>query len=369
MLYIGTQEQIQEYRNSPAVNQSTLKDLQFGLDSFLRKQREPISDEVFIIGSAVDCILTGRDGQFEEEFYVSSMEKKPSETEMKIVEFVFIKSQSNSTGRLGNLQNYLSVIEDAVITHNWQSNWKIETRVNKIANNELCQEYFEDLKLSQGKSVLSLAQYGEVMKVVESLRNNENTKKFFDREYLKNAENLVTLYQIPIYFTFGEMECKALPDIMLITTNDKKEIEEIQLVDLKTTYDTTLNFHYAVSKFRYDIQSAFYLTGIENVSKSFFSKFGLSFTNFTVINPFLFVVESTTIPGTPLIFQVSSKLEHQGIYGIADILYSDRILKKGKKGFNDLLQEYKYYQETEFKEDILLKDRDGIFVLELEGIS
>lgn len=366
MLYIGTRKQIQEYRDSPAINQSTLKDLQYGLDSFLKKQKEEKSDEIFIRGSAVDCILTGTEEDFFNEFYISVLDKKPSETEMNIVEFVF--NRVCHIENFGQLSDYPNVIEEAVETINWQANWKMETRVNKISSNPLCLEYFEDLRQAQGKSVLSLSQYGEVMAVVESLKNNKLTKPFFDRDYLKSAEKIVTLYQVPIYFKYKEKDCKALLDIIVLLIDENNNIKEIQVVDLKTMSGNTLNFLENVLKFRYDIQAAFYLKAIENVDKTFFSDLGYNLMEDTVINPFLFAVESITNPGAPLLYGMTENLFLQGWQGTEDIYLNNRLIKKGKKGFEELLDEYTYYQNNNFTTDILLENRNGLLFLDLDKI-
>lgn len=367
MLYIGSKEQIQEYRDSKAINQSSLKDLQYGLSDFLKKQKEKELTESLIKGSAVDCILTGPVSNFSEEFYISALEKKPSETEMQIVQLVFDKV--SNIENYENLTQYPDIIKEAIEEVNWQPNWKIETRVRKIADNRICQEYFEDLKNSKGKTVISLAQYGEIMTVVESLSKNELSKKFFDRDYLKNEEKLVTLYQIPIYFKYKDQECKALPDMVFININENKEVLSVQIVDLKTMHDDTLNFDRNAYKYRYDIQAAFYLEAYAQAGKSLLEDLGYKYTEDTKLYPFLFLVESFGSPGTPLLYEVSYNFEKQGKFGTEDVThYSGLVLRKGKKGFDSLLNEYTYYVDNQFTEDIMLKDRNGILVLDVDSI-
>jgi len=369
MLKIGTKEQIQAYRESPAINQSTLKNLQFGLASFLKKQDEEGPTASFERGSAVDCILTAPEGAFEEQFYISTLEKKPSETEMLIVSMVFDKIPKEYGIQIEPFPYYDAFIQESIETVGWQSNWKMETRVEKIRSNTACQEYFDDLKNSQDKTILSLAQYGEVMAVVESLRNNERTREFFDREKIQKSENEIWLYQVPIYFEYEGHQCKALPDIVRIKMKED-EVEQVQVIDLKTMSEDTLKFPESVSKYRYEIQAAWYVEALDRVDKSFWKELGVELTRDSQMLPFLFVVESMYSPGRPLIYEVLPSLMEQGRSGSEDSYdcEGNTLLRKGKKGFTTLLEEYAYYQNNDFSEDILLKNKNGWVKIDVNGI-
>jgi len=365
MLYIGTKKQIQEYRDSPAINQSTLKDLQYGLVNFLKKQSEEGPTASFEKGSAVDCLLTAEKGTFEEQFYVSAMEKKPSDTEMAIVQMTFNKLNSNFEKDI-SLEKCSVALQEAIETIGWQPNWKMETRVDKISNNPLCQEYFQDLKNSQGKTVLSQNQFEQVLNTVKSLRENPTTAQYFNREELENNKDIVVLYQVPVYFKHQGQDCKALPDIVIFSLDAEKR-RKIQIIDLKTMSGDTLEFFSSVTSFRYDIQIAFYIEAYRNVDKSFFEKLEIDLTDDTYFFP-SFIVESIDRPGTPLIYQVDSSLIDQGKYGSEDVVYTGRIIKKGKKGYDALISELIYYQNNEFKQDIILNNRNGNLVIGVDGI-
>ena len=368
MLIIGSREQVKEYREHPGINQSTLKNLQNGLAEFLRKEQEAGPVKSFEIGSAVDCLLTAPEGTFEQEFYVSILEKKPSETEMSIVQMVFDQLQTSVYEENIKLSDCTSLIQDAIETVNWQPNWKIETRIQKIAENPSCQEYFEDLKQGQGKTILSSSQYLEVMKVVESLKENPVTGKYFDRETLEKEENLIVLYQVPIYFKYEGHQCKTLPDLMFLTINDKREILNIEILDLKTTSRPTLEFPSAINSFRYDIQAAFYQETVRKVEESFWTSLNVKIAEETKLSDFSFIVESVSSPGNPLIFKVHHSLEEQGEKGIPPTYLDGIKLHNQRKGFIQLLAEYFYYQENGFEEDIILKDKEGILTVDINGI-
>ena len=385
MLIIGTKEQIQKYREHPGMNQSTLKNVQYGLASFLKKQDEEGPVASFERGSAVDTILTGNEGDFKDLYYISALEKKPSDKEMEIVNLVFDNLSGMEEDSLiqFSLDNSMlkGVVQRSIEQIGWQPNWKIETRVEKITGSSLCQEYFEDLKKSIGKTVLSQAQVEQIDAVVDSLRKSETTKKFFDRKALLEAEDMIVLYQVPIYFKIDGIECKALPDIAILfldkvefenedgTKVVQKTLKAVQVLDLKTIGKDNLEFFDSVISYRYDIQAAWYVEAIQRVDKKFWDDLGVIFPKEPIgMLPFAFIVESVTTPGRPLLYFVDEALLLQGKEGTQDIYYQDRLVKKGKRGFLSLMAELKYYQDNEFTEDIILQGKEGNLIIGINGI-
>lgn len=385
MLIIGTKKQIQQYREHPGMNQSTLKNVQYGLSYFLKKQDEEGPIASFERGSAVDTILTGNEGDFKDLYYISALEKKPSDKEMEIVNLVFDSLSGMEEDSLiqFDLDNSMlkGVVQRSIEQIGWQPNWKIETRVEKITGNSLCQEYFEDLKKSIGKTILSQAQVEQIDAVVDSLRKSETTKKFFDRKALLENENMIVLYQVPVYFKIDGIECKALPDIAILFLDNvefenedgtkvvQKTLKAVQVLDLKTIGRDNLEFFESVMSYRYDIQAAWYVEAIQRVDKKFWDDLGVIFPQEAIkILPFVFIVESVTTPGRPLLYFVDETLLLQGKEGTQDIYYQDRLVKKGKRGFLSLMAELKYYQDNEFTEDILLYGKEGNLTIGVNGI-
>ena len=386
MLIIGTKEQIQKYREHPGMNQSTLKNVQYGLASFLKKQDEEGPVASFERGSAVDTILTGNAGDFKDLYYISALEKKPSDKEIEIIELIFNKLSSvyeDSITQFGlDSPMIKGTVQQSIEETGWQPNWKIETRIEKITGNPLCQEYFEDLKKSIGKTILSQAQVEQIDAVVDSLRKSETTKKLFDRKALLENENVIVLYQVPVYFKIDAIECKALPDIAILfldkvesesedgTKIIQKTLKAVQVLDLKTIGKDNLEFFDSVMNYRYDIQAAWYVEAVQRVNEKFWNDLGLVLSKDTPIEimPFGFIVESVSTPGRPLMYFVDEALLLQGKEGTQDIYYQDRLVKKGKRGFLSLMAELKYYQDNEFTEDIILQGKEGILLIGVNGI-
>lgn len=377
-LIITPQSEIDKYFESDALNQSTLKKLLKGFDYFISEQEKKDTGmkPYFIIGSAVDTILTGEEEEFENKFYVSKLDKKPSEIEMKIVDMVF--DSIFLTGDYTKLSDYPDQIQTAVEHFGWQSRWKIETRVNKIIENG--SDYFEDMKLAVGKTIVSKEQYELIESIVTSLRTSARTSKYFDRNQLIRTSEVDVYYQLPIYFEYKGVSCKSLLDILIVLKDEKNKPISIHPIDLKTMSGNTLDFLSNVKKHRYDIQGSWYTEALLN-EKSSFNKNNEFKISKDIIKPFTFIVESSTTPGRPLLFNMSDDLLKIGKYGRAEVgitnvdnlfTYSndeDPVVLKKIKGFDTLIDEYNYYEENGWEEDKLVKEKDGVLELNWDSIN
>lgn len=380
---VTPQQQIDKYFESEDLSQSTLKKLINGFDSFLSNQ-ETESDLYYkekgnlVIGSAVDCILTGEEDAFSKQFYISQIETKPSEVEMSIIQMVFddVVESLNSTQNIMNLDdevlsNCIGSIEMAVNEHNWQSRWKTDTRVNKIV--EVGTEYFEDLKRAYGKQIISESQYQLINDIVESLKMNPNTGKYFDRGLFKNKTNIDVYYQLPIYFNYKYTHCKALLDIVIVHKDENNNIFKVQPIDLKTMYGNTVDFINSVKRFRYDIQASWYTLALDNWITNSTT---LNFAEQVIVEPFMFIVESNSNPGKPLVYKLNSEMLQYGKFGRPELKSTDLpwsasfdvILSKQIKGYEDLIDDYIYYCNNEWGENRVLAERGDILELSWNGI-
>ena len=378
---VTPQSEIDKYFESPALSQSLLKKLLGGIDSFKHNNKDEVElyyteKGHFIIGSAVDTLLTGEEGEFNKQYYVSQIEKKPSEVEMSIIQKAFddiVTANFNSIQEVQEFGNYLIYIQTSIEEHNWQSNWKMETKVNKII--DIGAIYFEDLKASYGKQILTTADKLLIDSIVSSLVNNSRTSKFFDRTALSRAEGVSVYYQLPIYFTYKNIACKALLDMLIVIRNEKGKIISVQPFDLKTMNGNTLKFVTNLKSFRYDIQAAWYLEALTSVDSSF--DFGRNqFESENVLKPFTFIVESNTFPGQPLIFETDEELLYIGKFGKPDLEVKvtpeatvNEILKYGVKGFDELVDTYIYQTENEWREEKIITDNNGVFKIGWNGIK
>lgn len=343
MIIRPSKEEIEEYRNSSAINQSKLKLLLVSVDTF-KEVKEPEmffeEKEHFVIGKGVDDFITMGQDYFDQEYYLSN-NSKPSATVMSIVQQVFQSRSSDDWFE----QDLLSAID----AHAYQPNWKPETKIKKVS--EEGEQYWLELIQSEGKNVLSIEQYTKIQSIVNQLLEHPHTKLIFQEE-----NNVDFYYQLPIYFEEEGLQCKALLDLVIVNHNT----QAITPYDIKTIGDYTKFFDYQCKKRRYDIQAAFYFEAISEWRDRNFPEYDLY--------PFSFIVASTTKQCPPLEFVTDIEFLNVGKYGYEAVtLYNvgEEELETGTivKGFTQLLDEYKWYEENGWDVDKEIFDAAGVFYL------
>lgn len=366
---VASKKEVLEYYNSEALGQSKLKKLLGDINSF--NKEEDSSAEHFVIGSAVDCILTNSKEAFNEEYYISEVEKLPSESVINILKLVHedllqdyaeylevVIDQKNPepvtsfVEFVGDLKDHLSYILDACEKTEWQPRWGAEAKLKNII--EPGTEYFMDLCKAFGKRVISKSQANIIEAIVTSLQTNPRTSGFFNRVFFESLPNITIYYQFPIYFEYRGVECKALLDMVIVERDIEGKILSITGIDLKTMNGNTYYFPSSIRTRRYDIQAAWYTLALH-------SHFAVP-EGSDVIKPFQFVVESTTYQGKPLNFIVDKSLLNIGRFGRralslvdTDMFNGDSmasaIIQQEIKGFEQLLDLYIFHSENGFNEE------------------
>lgn len=372
---ITPQSEIDKYFESDALSQSSLKKLLTGIDSFINNQKEEselfyTEKGHFIIGSAVDMLLTGEKEEFDNHYYISKLIKKPSEVEMSIIQRVLDDVKTNIEEEYQTLDKYPGSIQMSIEEHGWQSNWKMETKINKII--EIGSEYFEDLKKGLGKQILTSEEKKLIDDIVFSLKSNPITSKFFDRVALSRAELVTVYYQLPIYFYYKGIYCKALLDMLIVIRNEKGEITSVQAFDLKTMNGNTLRFLSNLKSFRYDIQAAWYTEALLAEESSFELEGKIKKD---MLRPFTFIVESNSYPGQPLLFEADEDVLNIGKNGRKDLKiklpindYEDIVIKH-VIGFDELVDTYIYQNDNDWKEEEIITKNNGVLKFDWNGIK
>jgi len=371
---VATKEEVQEYYLSEDLGQSKLKGL-LGDVSHFNKEFDS-SAEHFLIGAAVDCLLTSTKEEYDNIYYVSEIENTPSETLITILTIVhgrlledyeeYLKVIDSSSTPLpitpfpeyaGDLATWATYIVDACEFVGWQSRWGADAKVKNIVENT--SEYFKDLCKAFGKKVISKTQSDTIDSIVNSLKSHPRTASFFDRETMSDIPHIEVYYQFPIYFEYRGVKCKALLDIVVVERSQEGEVLSVTPVDLKTMNGNTFHFPNSIRQRRYDIQGAWY-------SLALMDHFALWNTP-EKLKPFQFVVESTSFQGKPLNFIMSESLLNIGRYGKKAVslvdtdLFSEtagqtEILRQEVLGFEQLLDLYIYHSENGFREERVIQE-------------
>lgn len=353
MIYRSTKEQIDAYYAHNAINQSALKELiQSGVEAFIDKYQMIVSTSElyyeekahFIIGNAVDCRITQGIDEFNRQYHISSLIKKPGEKAMSIVKSIYDKLAITPEVRL-DLTLADQIIE-ACIEHKYYEKWKPETRVNSIIKEGT--EYFEDLKKAVGKQILSDIESQTTINVYNSLTNHPHTANLF-----KDGDDIDIVYQFPVFFTINGVECKGLIDKIIINHTTKK----IMPCDIKTMGDYITNFRRKVKSLRYDIQGSFYSYGVSQNLTQLATLINKHLIGYTISN-FAFIAESTIKQGCPLVFVLTKKLLEQGKIGDSTAEGSLRF------GWQYGINLYKAWSELEFKVEKAVEKTNGVVFID-----
>ena len=358
---------VEDYYTNPAISQSQLK-LLLGPDpSIFNTIQEPDlyfeEKKHFLIGDGVDMQLTRPIEEFNQKFHISNLQNKPSDTIKSIINQVFdlVKEEVGPNAEKGILSDHVTKIIDCCNTHNYQPNWKTETRVAKVVE---AWEYWEDLEQAEGKVVLSQEENDLISQIVMSIRTNPTTSKYFE-----TSKDVEILDQLAIYFSYCGIDCKALLDRVIVDHKNKT----IQPIDFKTMGDQTIYFPKSLRQRRYDIQAAFYTEALYY----FKERDEPNWKDYKIL-PFKFIVESTVNPGNPLVFNCSSELLDIGKNGRQPYKLYDKPYVSSEyinymkfdeiKGFHQLIEDYKWYMENEFEKSRKIVEAQGEFQLDWNGI-
>lgn len=354
-------------------SQSVLKRMLVGMDIFNgdKSEKELYYEEKghFIIGSGVDTWLTISKGAYKDSHYVSNIPKPTGKT-MSIINRVYdsVILTLGDTTDVVPLNNFNEQILAGCIAEEYHTNWGDTARINAITRDG--EPYFNDLIKSRNKQVLSPDENIIITNIVTSLKENPLTRMFFTRKYQPKKVDIH--YQVPIYFTYRGIPCKALLDMLAIDHINKV----VRIIDLKTTGTYTIFFPSSIRKFRYDIQAAFYTEALKNaISASISGAKGSPFFKKLIgytIAPFTFMVESTKKQGNPLMFRVDDSLLQIGKHGRPDIRLKsmdsdDYIYYRPLYGFEEALRLMIFHTTHGFEKDEDVIMSGGVFNVNWDG--
>lgn len=321
MIHRHSREVINNYYRDEGINQSSLKViLDSGIQKFyqestlLQRQEEApyeLEREHFIIGSGVDCKITGEEGDFDQLYHVSKLVNKPGDGAMEVIKRTFQKVLSKYP--VGTIvedmmyykQELYDAINDAEYAMNRFKPIEEDTRSASIAKSSVNIDYWKDLISANGKQVLSEYEVSVINTIVHNIKNHPHTAHLFIDSIKKDI-----VYQFPMFWKFQGIPCKGLIDMIIINHEAKK----IMPIDIKTIGDFVLQFNKTVKKRRYDLQGSFYSYGLLQCLVQLNDLLDVDVRNYTISN-FAFIVESTTSPGTPMIFPLSDNILNVGKIG------------------------------------------------------
>ena len=318
------------YKSMKGINQSSLKEILKSPGAYQKAlEKSESTEKHFLLGSLVDEMLLEEDPEYIDKHYYRAGELSVSDAIKDIVKYVFDKASLDSSSSFELLDDY--ILEGCNI-YNWNSKWGDAAKLKNVKAQGTA--YFNLLKESQGKTIITEAEYLQAMTAKMSILQDPYIKKFF----IEN-ENQSVLKKHVLTFEYRNNSCKGEVDLIVI---DRKH-KIIHPFDVKTISMATNYFPINFWKFRYDFQAAFYTEGIrrsESLQK--YIKDGYS------VGYFKFIVVDLNATSYPLIYKMTSEVLNIGIYG--GTLKNGKEIEGVKQAFDRLnfhleKQEFTYPKE------------------------
>ena len=274
-----------EYRQDPALSYSTLSRYEREGFEKLDSLFTPVETPALTFGSAVDCLLTDGEEEFNKSYLVLDIPAVEPAIE-PIVKEVFRLYGTQFTDLHSIPDTPLMSIIDSF---QYQQRWRPETRCKVVR--EKGQAYYHALFRAGSKTILTQELYAKVFACVSALRDSKQTKSYFEKD--NPFGNIEHCYQPKFKALLGNVEYRCMADL-LIVDHDKKTVHP---VDLKTSSKLEYEFPKSFLEWRYDLQARLYWRIIRaNMDKDSY------FKDFKLLDYTFVVVSKQSNPITPLVW-------------------------------------------------------------------
>ena len=272
------------YRQDHALSYSTLaKYEREGFDK-LDSLFESISTPSLTEGSMVDCLITGSQEEFEQQFYVADF---PSigDKELQIATYLFNQYGNNYEDVESIPSTY---VLDAANTFEFQKNWRDDTRVRVIT--ERCNDYYKLKHYAGDRTVVSRDTFYKIQAMVRALKESPATCGYFKED--DEESSIRRYYQLKFKATFDGVDYRCMMDECVVDYEKKLIIP----IDLKTSGKKEWHFEDSFLQWMYPIQARLYAAILkDNISKDPY------FKDFTILDYRFIVVNKESL--TPLVWK------------------------------------------------------------------
>tara|TARA_R110001632_G_scaffold31248_4_gene81620 strand:+ start:463 stop:1509 length:1047 start_codon:yes stop_codon:yes gene_type:complete len=327
-----------DYQTISALNQSTLKQILISPQAYIKAKERQLArvestEQHFVFGSVVDMLLTESKEDFDKKYAVIPDDTGVSETVGKIVQGVYDVVKVLPTILDLDQQSY-NILECCNF-ENYQAKWKDETRVNKIIDQG--SKYFDILKKSGTKSIITETEYAKAVNCVMALRSDKHTSKYCQKK--SSNPDIEIINKHVVVFEHRGLEFKGELDRVIVDHKEKVIIP----IDFKTTSKSVLNFENSFWFYRYDFQAAVYSLGLSLDKSERLQKY---YQDGYSIKPILYIVVETFLNNPPMVFEISKSAIDVGLYGNIHPK-TDPKIKGNHEGFQQAIDRFKYATDND----------------------
>lgn len=232
-------------------------------------------------GSLVDCLITGTEEDFTNNFYVVNVPEL-SDTLKTIIRELFNRYPEVSS--LTDIED--DAIDEVCVFFNYGNVWKSTTRINCVRTKGT--PYFNSLVKAKNKVIVTPEEYKTAQDCVNALKTSDATKFYFFSDPFKSEEaGIERLYQLKFKGedTLNHIKYRCMLDLVVVDHNKKT----IQPVDLKTSSHAEYDFPMSFIQWNYQIQARlYYRILLQNILKDpYFKDFKVLPYKFIVVNKWL----------------------------------------------------------------------------------
>lgn len=302
--------------------------------------------EYFVFGNLVDFILTSNE-DLEELYYVTELDVQDLNINYKsIAHYVYDKCYELNDFSLETRNEF---IVEGFLYHKYQINYLVPTKIKKF--DEEIGNYFEILKYSNNKQIISKTLYQKALDIKDMLLNSVFNTYFNFKGYNETLKEY-NYYQVFLENEICNVGFKGLLDHVKIKV--VKNTIFARVVDLKTT---SCSYQKLKSEFYtrgYDIQACVY----QELLRKELEKKLLPNQNLVMEEPlFIFVHSSGKFP--PVGIQVSQ----ESLIDTMEGRINGRHKAPRWKGLSTIIEEYeKYYSINGFSIPFDFKDNNTITI-------
>lgn len=236
----------EEYRADKALSYSLIS--RYNREGFnnLSHLFDKIDTPSLTFGSVVDTLITEPDNFYNK--YVIAEFPNITDSLIQIAQKLFV-AYHEVYKRVSEIPE--DILSEVGVECGYYTAQRYEnTRVKNIKEN--CENYYDLLYLSIGKTLISTSIYQDARNCVEALFNSEATKYYFSKN--DSDKSTERFYQLKFKGEYNNIPLKCMADLILVNSKDKT----IQPCDLKTTGKNEWDFWDSFVHWGYYIQAQLY---------------------------------------------------------------------------------------------------------------
>lgn len=267
--------------------------------AMLEGTAQRIESDAMTFGSMFDSLMFDTSTEFTSKYRVAQCENPWTDRRKNTGKFAYALEQIMQEILANNANAELDTMITQAYDQSGIKSPKVDdliTEFVEIGGRDWASEYM----MSKTITLITQEQFNKAAAMKATLINNKYVGDMFVMDVPESHrvmhDNIEIVYQMDMTFELQGVQCKALPDIVIID-HEKKSI---QIIDLKTTSSYDHNIMPSFMKFGYDLQGAWYTIAMQALTEQ-----AGPLNGYEVSSSFLFVFIDTVQGNEPICVRMS----------------------------------------------------------------